>query len=97
MKKYNITWLKLGDVVKVNNRLYEVVLHKWSNGSKEGYTAGLNLLDEERIINHFLSHEGKEKIKVKISDVELNKEDLPVKEEEIKYKDILKDLKGGNK
>jgi hypothetical protein len=92
MEEENIIWLKVGQIVKVDNRLYEVVLRKWSNGFKLGYTAGLNLLKSDSIINLLMDYSTKEKIKESIKDVELKPEDLPIDENNIIPKDIFKDI-----
>ena len=84
--------LNIGDIVIVNNRLFEVFLNRGCNGTCEFFTPNLKVVrnkKEKKVINHLINNE----VRIEINKTLLNKKDYPINEEKIKKKNIFKNNK----
>lgn len=83
--------LKINEIVIINGKFYRVGFKAWSNGKRRGESPNLTVYRIEEKFN-LLSQQDKTNLFEALKQIELNKKDYPIKEEEVKFKDILSNV-----
>lgn len=85
-----INKLSINDYVEIDKRIFKIILKPCSNGTKKFYIPILKLVKPELEYKKGLTQDEKNILKMIIDNTPLKKPDYPIKESEIKPKDIFK-------